>query len=76
MFKILDLKYYKIEVNDESKEIKCTQIVIYKKFNPSKNKTLLEFFVHVLKLNHKVQYDYDSKLSLPKYLYFIMQSKI
>jgi len=43
MFKILDLKYYKVEVNDESKEIKCTQIVRYKKSNPSKKIHCLNF---------------------------------
>jgi len=48
MFKILDLKYYTIEVNDESKEIKCIQIVIYKKSNPRKKMTLLEFFKQIL----------------------------
>jgi len=42
MFKILDLKYYKIEVNDESKEIKCIQIVIYK--NPSKKQNIAWIF--------------------------------
>jgi hypothetical protein len=31
MFRTLDLKYYKIEVNDESKETKCIQII-----NPTK----------------------------------------
>ncbi len=33
MFRTLDLKHYKIEVNDEIKETKCTQII-----NPSKKK--------------------------------------
>jgi len=32
MSKILDLKYKKIEVNDENKESKCTQKVICEQF--------------------------------------------
>ncbi len=32
MSKNLDLKYYKIEVNDESKETKCTQISYMRNF--------------------------------------------
>jgi len=36
MSKKLDLKYYKIEVNYESKENKLTQIVICENFNTSK----------------------------------------
>jgi len=43
MSKTLDLKYYKIEVNDESKETKCTQIILCEILNPNKKKTLLEF---------------------------------
>jgi len=48
MSKTLDLKYYKIEVNDESKETKCTHIVICEISNQTK-KTLLEFFKQILK---------------------------
>jgi len=48
MFKILDLKYHKIEFNDESNETKCTQIVICKKINPSEKKTFLEFLKQIL----------------------------
>ncbi len=33
MSKTLDIKYYKIEVNDESKETKCTQIITQEKKN-------------------------------------------
>jgi len=44
------LKYYKIEVNDESKETKCIQIVIREISNPSKKKTLLEFLKQILKM--------------------------
>jgi len=41
--------------------------------NPSKKKTLLEFFFKYWKCfeierNHKVQYDYDKKMKLPKQL--------
>jgi len=36
MSKNLDLKYYKIEVNDESKETKCTHIVICEISNQTK----------------------------------------
>jgi hypothetical protein len=57
MFMTLDLKYYKIEVNDESKETKCTQIIICESFNPSKKRkhclnfeTNFEFLFHILKL--------------------------
>jgi hypothetical protein len=32
MYKTLDLKYYKIEVNDENKETKCTQIILCEQF--------------------------------------------
>jgi formate-dependent nitrite reductase cytochrome c552 subunit len=46
MSKNLDLKYYKIEVNDENKETKCTLKVICKQFlTQAKKKTLLEFFL-------------------------------
>jgi len=38
MSKKFVLKNYKIEVNDENKETKCTQIVICQISNPSKNK--------------------------------------
>ncbi len=67
MSKNLDLKYYKIEVNDENKETKCTLKVICKQFlTQAKKKTLLEFFLKYWKCfeierNHKVQYDYDKK---------------
>jgi hypothetical protein len=59
-------KYYKIEINDESKETKCTQIVICKISNPSKKKPYLNFWKKYWKLfeiekNHKIQYDYDNK---------------
>ncbi len=43
MSKNLDLKYYKIEVNNESKETKCTQIAICKIYNLSKKKHCLNF---------------------------------
>ncbi len=67
MFKTLDLKYYNIEVNDESKETKCTQIIICEIFNPSKKKHYLNFgskyWKHFeIKRNHKVQYDFCNKL--------------
>jgi hypothetical protein len=63
MFRTLDLKYYKIEVNDEIKETKCTQII-----NPSKKKHWLNFWNKYwifcsrfeIEKNHKVQYDYDN----------------
>jgi hypothetical protein len=45
----LDLKYYKIEVNDENKETKCTQKVICEQFITQEKKTLLEFFKQILK---------------------------
>jgi hypothetical protein len=48
MFKTLDLKYYKIEVNDESKETKCTQIVICGISNQTK-KNIAEIFKQILK---------------------------
>jgi len=49
--KTLDLKYNKIEVNDESKETKCTQIILCEIFNPNRRKkTLLEFLKHILNL--------------------------
>ncbi len=48
MSKNLDLKYYKIEVNDENKETKCTQIVICEISNPT-GKQLLEFLKKILK---------------------------
>jgi hypothetical protein len=72
MSKTLDLKYYKIELNDESKETKCTQIIICEIPSPSKKKNIvwifetnIDFFLKIER-NHKVQYDYDNKLSLPK----------
>jgi len=40
MFKTLDLKYYKIEVNDESKETKCTQIIICEISNTRRKNTI------------------------------------
>jgi len=40
MSKTLDLKYYKIEVNDESKETKCTQIILCEILNPNKKKNI------------------------------------
>ncbi len=43
MSKTLDLKYYKIEVNDESKETKCTHIVICEISNQKKKKHCLNF---------------------------------
>jgi hypothetical protein len=69
MFWTLDLKYYIIEVNDESKETKCTQII-----NPRKKKLWLNFWNKYwifcshfeIEKNHKVQYDYDIKLFLLK----------
>jgi hypothetical protein len=33
MFKTSDLKYYKTEINDESKETKCNYIGIFKIYN-------------------------------------------
>ncbi len=71
MFKTLDLKYYKIEVNDESKETKCIQIVICEISNPRKNNHCLNFWNKYWKCfeierNHKVQYDYDNKILFPK----------
>jgi hypothetical protein len=36
MSKNLDIKYYKIEVNDENKETKCTQIILHEIPNPNK----------------------------------------
>jgi hypothetical protein len=67
MFKTLNLKYYKIEVNDESKETKCTHIIICEISNPKKRKHCLNFWnkywKHVeIERNHKIQYDYDNKL--------------
>ncbi len=56
MFKTLGFKYNKIEVNDESKETKCTKIVVGKISNPIKKtiawnfETNIECFVHILKL--------------------------
>jgi hypothetical protein len=63
MSKKLDVKYYKIEVNDESKETKCTQIVLCEISNTSKKKHFLNFWNKYIKhfeikRNHKVQYDY------------------
>jgi len=52
----LDFKYYKIEVNDESKETKCTQIIICETSTQAKEKhclnfeTNIEFLFHILKL--------------------------
>jgi hypothetical protein len=74
MFKTLDLKYNKIEVNDESKETKCTQIIKWKISNPRKNNHCLNFWntywilcSHFdIERSNKVQYDYDNKLFLPK----------
>jgi hypothetical protein len=40
MSKTLDIKYYKIEVNDESKETKCTQIILREIPNPNKNSNI------------------------------------
>jgi hypothetical protein len=67
MPKNLDLKYYKIEVNDKNKETKCTQIVIWEISNPSKKKHFLNFWNKYWKCfdierNHNVQYEYDIKL--------------
>ncbi len=61
----------KLKVIDESKETKCTQIVVCNIFNPSKKKHCLNFFNKYWKhfeieKNHKVQYDYDDKLFFTK----------
>jgi hypothetical protein len=40
MFKILDLKYFKIELNDEIKETNYTQIIICEIPNPNKEKNI------------------------------------
>jgi hypothetical protein len=66
MSKTLDLNYYKIKVNDESKETKCTHIIICEISNPNKRKHCLniwnKYWKHVeIERNHKVQYDYDIK---------------
>jgi len=71
MFKTLDLKYYKIEVNDESKETKCTQIIICEISNTRRKNTIWIFEKNIenifeIERNHKVQYDYDNKSFLPK----------
>jgi hypothetical protein len=81
MFKILDLKYYKTEVNDESRETKCNQIVICKNLNPSKKhhclNNLNNFFVYVLKLKGITKFDMIMIIIfLHKKLYIIIQSKI
>ncbi len=69
-------KIYKIEGNDESKETKCTQIVICENFNQAKKKHCLDFlnkhwiFCSRSKIekNPIVQYDYNNFLLKPKYL--------
>jgi hypothetical protein len=71
MSKTLDLEYYKVEFNDESKETKCIQIVICKTSNPRKKQYCLNFLNKYWKCfeierNHKVQYDYDTKLFFTK----------
>jgi len=58
MFITLDFEYYKIEVNDESKETKCTRII-----NPWKKnidwifETNIEFFGHILKLKRITKFN-------------------
>ncbi len=72
----MDLKYYKIEVNDESKETKYTYIVVCEICNPIKKtlvwifETNIEFFFSCFEIerNHKVQCDHDTKLVWPKTL--------
>ncbi len=44
MFKILDLKYFKIELNDEIKETNYTQIIICEIPNPNKEKNIAWIF--------------------------------
>jgi hypothetical protein len=47
MFKNLDLKYYKIEINNKNKETKCTQIVIWEISNPSKKNIIWIFETNI-----------------------------
>jgi len=74
MSKHLDWKYYKIKINDESKETKCNKIVICEIYNPSKKKHCYNFWninsifcsLFEIEKNHKVQCDHDNKLVLHK----------
>jgi hypothetical protein len=60
MFKTFDLKYYKIEVNDESKKTKCTQIVICEISNISKKNIAWIFennIDNILKLKGNIKFN-------------------
>jgi len=71
MSKTLDVNYYKIEVNDENKETKCTHMVICEISNPNKRKHCFNSWNKYWKCveiekNHKIQYDFDNKLIFTK----------
>jgi hypothetical protein len=66
MSKTLDVNYYKIEVNHEGKETKCTHMVICE----------ISILIHVeIEKNHKVQYDFDN-IFFYRNIYSLIQSKI
>jgi hypothetical protein len=71
MSKSLNLKYYKIEVNDKNKETKCTQMIIWEILTQAKKKHCLNFWNKYWKRseierNHNIQYECANKLFFNK----------